>query len=146
MANPEKSSQEWLEKQHEEYKERKRKEREAFRKLSSQEKIERLMKYIDELEQKVEDHENSDVVCQAELEENMGEIDRRFRVLYNLLRRSEARDDQLEELVSLRSFGPVDTECPECHRRTVIRKRSNLYSADYILECISCHWAKEFKR
>lgn len=125
-----------------EQEERKRKEREAFRKLSSQEKIERLMKYIDELEQKLENHTLSDVLSLGELEDN---IDKRFRALYVLLRRSEATDDQSEELASLRSFGPVDLQCPECHRRAVIRKRSDLYSVEYLLECMFCHWRQEFK-
>lgn len=124
--------------------ERKRKEREAFRKLSSQEKIERLMKYVEELEQELEDHTLSDVLWQQELEKN---IEKRFSAVHDLLRSAEARDDQLEKLASLRSSGPVDMQCPKCGLRTVVQKRSDFNPAlEYKLECISCHWSRELER
>ena len=127
----------------EEQRERKRKEREAFANLSSPEKIERLMKYIDELEQNLEEQRGEDIVRVLMLQES---IEKRFRAVYNLLRSAEARDDQLEELASLRAFGPVDMECPDCHHRTVRREKSwSDPLLKYKLECLSCGWSQEFK-
>jgi endogenous inhibitor of DNA gyrase (YacG/DUF329 family) len=143
MASQEEDLKEWLRKERELQKETKRKEREDFAKLSSQAKIERLMKYIEELEQELEDHTLSDVLWQQELEKN---IEKRFIAVHDLLRSAEARDDQLGKLASLRSSGPVDMQCPKCGLRTVVRKRSDFNPAlEYKLECISCHWSQEFE-
>lgn len=143
MASQEEDLKEWLRKERELQKETKRKEREDFAKLSSQAKIERLMKYIEELEQELEDHTLSDVLWQQELEKN---IEKRFIAVHDLLRSAEARGDQLEKLASLKSSGPVDMQCPKCRLRTVVRKRSDFKPAlEYKLECISCHWSQEFE-
>ena len=135
-----------------ENKERRRKEREAFARLSSQDKIDQLMKYIHGLDEWLE------LVAEG-VEELRGEqnslirrqderIEKISRAVYSLLGGAEARGDQLEELASLSYFGPVDFECRKCHHyRSVIRRKSDYDPAqNYKLECTNCGWSEEFER
>lgn len=117
----------------------KQKEWESFDKLSSQDKIKKLWSDIYELGKAYHRH------LDYSYEQEEG-IKSRFQRIYEFLRNAQEKDYELEELASLRSSGPADIECPKCHRRTVIQKRGSELSIEYILECISCHWEKEFRR
>jgi len=142
MSYPKKDKKEdfrlQFEKWEREQEEKKRKAWEDFEKLSSQAKIEHLWKHIYELEQNIqllEDELDVHQRCTAapeKPEEWIVDVD--------------SRAEELEKLASLRYFGPIDWECPECHHRSVIRERSHESpTEEYILQCLSCGRREERK-
>jgi len=118
---------------------------EHFEKLSSQEKLENLWQCIWDL-QKGLDVDRTFYADKEQVEELTEKINSRFRKIYEYLDSLGARTAVFEELVSVKSSGPVNMPCPDCGKLSVVRKRSEYSPEDeYVLECLSCGWSKEIE-